>query len=123
MNIIYTFSSRLLFPIEPVSYPNHAALSSISEELKMLTAEGLRCGSGGRWMDEERPEVAVGMMYFLPNRQNGPESEFLTPERSAPTEVVMESLVFINNSICSRPDIFRHFVLWSSKKKNLLLPL
>lgn len=76
---------------------------------------GWRCGVGGRWRAGSVPKMPMGATFFSPNGQTGPESAFPTAERSAPCEVIMHSLVFINNSINSPQIYYGHFVLRSGK--------
>lgn len=54
--------------------------------------------------------MPMGETFLRPNRQTGPERVFFpAAERSAPQEVIMKSLLFINNSIDSLQIYYGHF--------------
>lgn len=57
---------------------------------------------------------AHGQDVFLA-KQTRESIEFSIAERSAPCEAIMESMVFINNSVKSTQIYYGHFVLWTSK--------
>lgn len=63
--------------------------------------------------DWEHHEMPMGKTFFSPNRQRS--REFSTARKVKPCEVIMESLVFINNSINSFQIYYGHFVPWSGK--------
>lgn len=57
--------------------------------------------------------MPMGETFLRPNRQTGPERVFFpAAERSAPQEVIMKSLLFINNSIDSLQIYYGHFFLF-----------